>query len=118
MEVKFLSKMSGFHFASSGPNFIGFRIKSNLSLVEFLEVIQYPTFHWIWTKPHQKLGNVSDMKTTHMKSYENLQGLSLFYVSNIYRWDVKRSATHLKGSQNITFGANIKVSSLKSSQYS
>ena len=42
---------------------------------------------------------------------ELLKLLQKYYV----RWDVKRSATHCKGSQEITFGANIKFSSLKGS---
>ena len=52
----------GFHFASIVSNFIGFGL--NLGLVEFFKVIQCPDFRWIWTKPHDTLGNVSYRITT------------------------------------------------------
>ena len=51
-----------FQFSSNAPNFIGFR--QNLGLVEIFKVIQRPDFHPTWTKPCDKLGNVSDKKTT------------------------------------------------------
>ena len=53
-----------FHFAPNTPNFIGFGL--NLSLLEIFKVIKHPKFNWIWTKPHDTLGNVSDKKTTLM----------------------------------------------------
>ena len=82
------ARINEFHFPSNIPNFIGFGL--NLNLVKFSKVIQCPKIHWIWTKPDDTLENVSYRKTnTHMylESFENLQGFSLFYVSNIYRHD-------------------------------
>ena len=49
-------KMSKFHFLTNALNFIGFGL--NLNLVGIFKVIQHPKFHWIWTKPHDSLGNV------------------------------------------------------------
>ena len=122
-----------FHFASTAPNFIGFGL--NLSLVDFFKVIQHPKFHWIWTKPRDALGNVSDRKTTLLFTSKAMKfAVSSFYVSDFYSWDwymeisnllqkyyvrldVKRSATHCKGSRKITFGANMENLSLKGSHF-
>ena len=59
-----------------------------------------------------------------MKIYEDIVYF-MYQISivGIHNWsfervDVKWSATHRKGSQNITFGANIKTSSPKNSQIS
>ena len=77
------------YFASNAPKFVGFGL--NLSFMENFKGIQRPKVHWSWTKPHDTLGYVSNMKTllictwTVMKNC--MQGFSLFYVSNYHHWD-------------------------------
>ena len=56
------ARNNGFHFASNISNFIAFGL--NLSLVEIFKVIQRPKFHWIWTKAHDTLGDVSHRNIT------------------------------------------------------
>ena len=54
-------RINEFQFASNAPNFIGFGL--NLDVMEFFKVIQHPKFHWVWTKPHDTLGDMSNKKT-------------------------------------------------------
>ena len=78
MEVKFLSELVNF-IAFIVSNFIGYGL--NLRLVKIFKVIKCPKFHWIGTKPHDKLENVLDKKTTLIctwKVMKNYKGLVCF----------------------------------------
>ena len=85
MEVNFFVIINEIQFPSNDPNFKGFGL--NLSFMRIFKVIQCPKFHWIWTKPHGTLENVSGRDTTLiciLEIYENLQEFSLYYVLDIY----------------------------------
>ena len=60
--------------------FIGFGL--NLSRVEFLDVIQCPKFHWIWTKPHDTLGNIIQIFLEIHENVHTLIILLLVYCTN------------------------------------
>ena len=68
-----------FHFSSNVPNFIAFG--PNLGLMEFFKVIQCPKFHWIWTKPRDTLGSVSDRKTTLTCTWKATNICKIFLLS-------------------------------------